>query len=153
MNCDRYQLQASEFVDNELDPREVRMLFVHLGSCDACWNYYRRIEHLHAAVTHTRITGDTRESPAFRGRISEVNPASSQRRLLQSRHSVSRASVLLGAYVAFVVGVLLTLLILPAREDLRQFPSDTFVPLHLQTAPRNPHTIPGGLQSSPWRRP
>jgi anti-sigma factor RsiW len=153
MNCDRYQLQASEFVDDELDPREVRMLFVHLGSCDACWTYYLRIEHLHAAVSHTPMTGDIKDSAVFHGRISEVSPASSQRRLLQSQRLVPRASVLLGAYVAFVVGVLLTLLLFPARVDLRQFPSDTFVPLHLQTAPGNPHSIPGGLQSSPWRRP
>jgi anti-sigma factor RsiW len=151
MNCDQYQQQVSEFVDEELEPRNIRTLFAHLGSCDECWTYYRRIERLHTAMSRPSLTRRTAEPETSNESSSGGRSLRSRHRWLASRHPMSPASILLGSYVAFVVGVLLTLLFLPQREDLRQLPGDTIVPMHYQMTPGNSNTVPGGVRFSPWR--
>jgi len=126
MTCDEYQQHLSEFLDDELDDQEVRPLFQHLGTCDACWTYYRRIEALHTALAeeasakgmktglgHSKSTGS-----AYR----RDRPASPN--WMNHRLSVTPASFLLGTLVAFMIGALLTLLLsssgsagMPATDD------------------------------------
>jgi anti-sigma factor RsiW len=97
MTCNEYQQQISEFIDVELPHRDHRPLFQHLGTCEACWQYYRRIE---------RIRGILQEStPA------EVGAARTQRvhePWARQRMIVNPASLLLNSVVAFLLGVLLT---------------------------------------------
>jgi hypothetical protein len=152
MNCDEYQQKVSEFIDEELDSREIRMLFTHLGSCDACWRYYRRIERLHATMGSSALDRRTAEKetsiendPAG-GSIHRNNTG------LKARPPMSLASFLLGSYVAFAVGILLTLLLLPAKDNLQPHPEDAFGPLHHQLMHGNSHTGPDGVQFSPWRQ-
>jgi len=129
MNCDECQQRASEFLDEEIHPREIRMLFSHLGSCDECWTYYRRVERLH----------------------SMMNRPPTLDRVVVPRHPVTSATFLLGSYVAFVIGVLLTLLLFPAKEDTRHLAIDQWPPYYYQTLAGDSRTGPNGGPLSPWR--
>jgi predicted anti-sigma-YlaC factor YlaD len=125
MTCDRYQQMVSAFIDDELSPEDVRPLFAHLGTCDACWTYYRRLECLHAEMQNT---------PDAAAHAISDQPA--------QKHRTSYATVALGGYLAFVIGVLLTLLLLPGRPDSAPSPSQQWMP---------PYAYPNSFHALPWR--
>lgn len=112
MACNEYQQQISEFIDAELPHRDLRPLFQHLGTCDACWQYYRRIERIRGilqestpaeigAAPHRETDGEKIKNGA--ARIQRV-----QEPWVRQRMIVTPASLLLNSVVAFLLGVLLT---------------------------------------------
>jgi len=155
MNCDEVQQRISEFVDNELDSLGTRMLFTHLGSCDECWAYYRRIDRLHAVMSKPEVAKEISEVESSTERTSPTGKnltSRPTRRWLRTRHAMTPASFLLGSYIAFVVGVILTLLLLPASEVPRQSTLDQWTPLYYQIPTGNPGTEIKGEGSLLWRR-
>jgi hypothetical protein len=127
MTCDGYHQLVSDFIDDELDPKEIRTLFTHLGSCDTCWTYYRRVERLHTELSRPKSTSVRNRRPL--------------------------AAVLLGGYVAFVIGVLVTLLLLPPVSITQPSTAEGWPPLHYQIAPGIPPTDPGTGYAEPRRHP
>jgi hypothetical protein len=127
MNCDEYQQLASDFIDDELDPKEIRDLFSHLGSCDICWTYYRRVERLHTEM--------------------------SRQKSVPVPHRRTPATVLLGGYVAFVVGILLTLLLLPPAGSTQPSTAEGWPTFHYHGASGSTSTGPGTEHAQPRKNP
>lgn len=97
MNCGEYRLQASALLDGELAAGEIRDLFRHLAVCDSCWKYNLRLEKIH------RVLGDG----ASLNEREETDRQSWTRRKLP----VSAPSFLLSLFMAFVFGMVLSLML------------------------------------------
>ena len=50
MTCEEYQLQISQYVDNELGDRDAGVLFAHLGSCATCRGFLQSVLQLRSAI-------------------------------------------------------------------------------------------------------
>ncbi|MFH0988723.1 MAG: zf-HC2 domain-containing protein [bacterium] len=50
MNCEEYQYQISQLVDNELGEDSSCALFYHLHTCSECRHFFKSLLHLHSGV-------------------------------------------------------------------------------------------------------
>jgi anti-sigma factor RsiW len=100
MDCPDYRLQVSMFIDDELPEEDRRTLFRHVGECDACWTFFRRIEMIRAGLV------EERRGP----------PGTATRPLLQRRISIPVATFVLAAFLALMAGVLFTLSIVVSER-------------------------------------
>ena len=101
MTCGEYRKQASAFLDGEIDEDVYRPLFRHLAECDACWQFYRRIEAIHDAF------GEGSSEPEM------VVPAP----LLARRIVLPLASMVLGVFLTILTAVLMTLAVTSPRGE------------------------------------
>jgi anti-sigma factor RsiW len=102
MECSDYRLQTSMFIDDELPEADRRPLFRHLGECDSCWTYFRRIERLHGALAEV-----PRSSSSW-----PVRP------LLQRHITIPVASVVLTVFLALLAGILMTLSVVVSDRSI-----------------------------------
>ena len=102
MECSDYRLQTSMFIDDELPEADRRPLFRHLGECDSCWIYFRRIERLHGALAEVpRSSSSLPEQP-----------------LLQRHITIPVASVVLTVFLALIAGILMTLSVVVSGRSI-----------------------------------
>jgi anti-sigma factor RsiW len=148
MNCDDYRQSVSGFVDEELGNAESRQLFRHLGTCDECWRYYRRITQLrNVLATESEPAGQQTESrqrrPVTTAGATKWPDRPPERQWIKQRLAVSPASFLLTGFVAFLAGVLLVLMLssrssapVPGLDDRwagEQLESSKYYPMHTTT--------------------
>jgi anti-sigma factor RsiW len=152
MSCDDYQQRVSEFVDEELDPGEIRPLFQHLSTCDTCWTYYRRVERLHAVASRPvqkQEIEDNEPTPSTR-RVPESledQSVSPPEQWLAKRQAMTPAAFLLGGAVALIVGMLLTLALLPGRGESEQIAPEQWVPQYHHASAAASETASPGLRT------
>ncbi len=125
MTCDHYQQLASAFIDDELEEGKTRTLFEHLSTCDTCWRYYRRIERLHSLLAEEHAFArarmqEGRSETTRPGRKKLPGRRSPQPEWLTQEVSLRSASVLLGIFMAFLLGVLVTLFVVSFDDGARE---------------------------------
>ncbi len=50
MNCQTSKEYISQFLDNELSQNFLQPLFLHLGECDECRNFFVQVKSIHDSV-------------------------------------------------------------------------------------------------------
>jgi len=131
MTCREYQEAASAFLDGELLEGSRRSLFRHLGECDACWRFYRRIEAIHDAL-----------------KISSADRGVAATPLLSRRVTIPIASMVLGAFLTFLATILVTLAV-TTMESRRLTREETHEEIPAAFRPPRPGAIHGSGISLP----
>jgi predicted anti-sigma-YlaC factor YlaD len=54
MKCNDYQLCIHEFLENELKKENQKLLFSHLGECEACRNYFSTAALLNSTIVEDK---------------------------------------------------------------------------------------------------
>jgi anti-sigma factor RsiW len=106
MNCNEYRAQVSAFLDGELSEGEIRDLFQHLSACDGCWRYNLRLQKIRSALKSS-------SPPSEPAEIDRRKP------WVHQRLPVSAPSFVLTVFMAFVFGMVFSLMILAQTTTKR----------------------------------
>jgi anti-sigma factor RsiW len=109
MNCNEYRAQVSAFLDEELSESEIRDLFQHLAACDGCWRYNLRLQKIRSALA----------SPKHPNEPAEIKR---ERPWMHQRLPVSAPSFVLSVFMAFVFGMVFSLMLLSQTTTSRTDP-------------------------------